>query len=472
MNGKRYLIKNIGILTLSQFGSKILSFLLVPLYTNILTTEEYGIYDSFHTTICLLIPILTLGISDAVLRFPLDKENDRKGIFSVAIKKYVISFVVLCIPLLINFRFNFIPVVNEYVIYFLAMYIVQTISGICINFSRGLDCIKEVGISGILCSIVMLVLNISFLKVIKLGLIGYFLANIIALLIQTLYLIISLKLWKFVTWSKQYNDLEKQMITYSVPLIANTVAWWVNSSSDRYVVIFLCGVTANGIYSVAYKIPSMMSLFQTIFNQAWTLSTVKDFDKDDSKGFFSEVYALYNFGMVMGCSVLISGTKMIAEIMYAKDFYAAWNYSPWLIISVLFGALSGYLGGIFAAVKDTKIFAKTTVVSAIVNTVLNIILVYFFGPIGAAIATLISYWLTFVIRIKYVQRYIKFKIRYLRDNISYIILILQSILLYGFIEKTIVLYMLEFICICVLMFIYKKEIIICIDKFKRGLKHG
>ena len=158
----------------------------------------------------------------------------------------------------------------------------------------------------------------------------------------------------------------------------------------------------------------------------------------------------------MVCSFLISGTKMIAEIMYAKDFYAAWNYSPWLIISVLFGALSGYLGGIFAAVKDTKIFAKTTVVSAIVNTVLNIILVYFFGPIGAAIATLISYWLTFVIRIKYVQRYIKFKISYLRDNISYIILILQSILLYGFIEKTIVLYMLEFICICVLMFIYKK----------------
>lgn len=76
-----YLIKNMGLLTISSFGSKLLSFFLVPLYTSILTTKDYGIYDVFNTTIMLLIPILTSGMLEAVLRFPLtDKKIKMKYI--------------------------------------------------------------------------------------------------------------------------------------------------------------------------------------------------------------------------------------------------------------------------------------------------------------------------------------------------------------------------------------------------------
>ena len=78
MNRYNYLFKNIGILTLSSFATKLLSFFLVPLYTNILTTTEYGTYDLLNSTIGILLPILTLDIQEAVLRFALDKKKSRR----------------------------------------------------------------------------------------------------------------------------------------------------------------------------------------------------------------------------------------------------------------------------------------------------------------------------------------------------------------------------------------------------------
>ena len=74
VNRYRYLLKNIGLLTLSSFATKLLSFFLVPLYTNILSTTEYGTYDLFNTTIGVLLPILTLNIQEAVMRFSIDSK--------------------------------------------------------------------------------------------------------------------------------------------------------------------------------------------------------------------------------------------------------------------------------------------------------------------------------------------------------------------------------------------------------------
>ena len=80
-----YLIKNIGVLTLSNLGSKILAFLLIPLYTSVLSTEQYGVFDLAQTTVSLCIPILSFNISSAALRFALDKDKDKKDVFSVGI---------------------------------------------------------------------------------------------------------------------------------------------------------------------------------------------------------------------------------------------------------------------------------------------------------------------------------------------------------------------------------------------------
>lgn len=86
MNKYKYLFKNIGLLTLSNFVTKLLSFFLVPLYTSVLTTGQYGTYDLFNTTIGVLIPILTLNILDAILRFGMDKAYDKDAIVTLGTK--------------------------------------------------------------------------------------------------------------------------------------------------------------------------------------------------------------------------------------------------------------------------------------------------------------------------------------------------------------------------------------------------
>lgn len=107
MGKYKYLLKNIGLLTLSSFATKFLSFFLVPLYTNILSTTEYGTYDLFNTTIGVLLPLLTLNIHEAVLRFLLDKNNNRQAVVTVGARYFIKSNCMVVIGLFINYIFAF-----------------------------------------------------------------------------------------------------------------------------------------------------------------------------------------------------------------------------------------------------------------------------------------------------------------------------------------------------------------------------
>ena len=456
MKGYRYLFKNIGLLTISQFGTKLLAFFLVPLYTSFLTSVEYGTYDLFTTTINLLIPLLTLNICESVLLFTLDKTNKHADVMAIGLKYALIGFLFSIVFLAFNVLTNIFPPINKYWIYFPILFFLTVLNSLTSNFCRGLDCVKETAISGVICSVAMISLNLFFLIGLGMGLHGYYIANICALSFQIGYLFFSCKLWRFV--SLQINKtLEKNMKSFSIPLIANNIGWWINNSSDRYVVTWMCGVAANGIYSVGYKIPSILNMLQTIFNQAWTLSAVKDFDDQDSNGFFSNIYSIYNCGMVMCCSFIVLTSRLFAHVLYANEFFEAWRYVPFLTISIVFGALSGFLGGVFSAVKDSTVYGKSTMIGAVLNLLLNFILVYFIGPLGAAIATLISYCVVWAIRLQHTKKYIAIKINLKRDLLSYIFLLFQGIILF-LLEDGASLYLCELIVFGLIVILNKKEI--------------
>ena len=458
--GYKYLAKNVGLLTIGQFGSKLLTFFLVPLYTNVLTTEEYGTYDVFNTTISLLIPILTLNILEAVVRFTIDKDTDKSIVFSYSLKVLLMGFCALLAFITANSIFGWIEILKQYAIYFMLSYLLSALSGILVAFARGIDHVKDVSISGVISTFVLVLLNILFLLVFKIGLDGYFLAHILGIGAQCIYLSISIKPLAYIKFYKntpENKSVQKKLTNYSIPMIANSIGWWINNASDRYIVIWMCGVAANGIYSVGYKIPSILSIIQLIFNQAWILSAVKDFDPEDKNGFFSKLYSTYGFVMVFLCSGIIMFDRLLASFLYAKDFYEAWKYVPFLLISIIFGALSGFIGGIFSAVKNSKIYAQSTIIGAICNVILNIIFIHFWGPIGAAIATAISFWIVFVIRVFHMKNLIKIKIHTLRDYTSYFVLIIQSLALL-FIKQAILMYSLQFACILVIVLLYISEV--------------
>lgn len=455
MGKYRYLLKNVGLMTISNFGSKILSFLLVPLYTSVLSTTEYGTYDLYVITIFLMTPILSLNIVEALMRFSLDEENDKSAVFMGALFHYIIACSVCILLVGINSSLHLIKSFCEYPLFFIFYFALSLLSDLMIQFARGLEKLTDVAVAGIINSGIMLTFNILFLIVFKLGLPGYFLANCSAFLVASIYLFFRLKVWGYFDVSKIFN-LRKKMTKYSKPMILNTIGWWVNNASDKYVVTWLCGTAVNGIFSVAYKIPSILTMFQTIFNQAWTISAVKEFD-DKSGEFYSNIYTIYNTILVLFCSILITFNKLVARILFAKEFYMAWKFAPFLMIAVIFSSLSSLLGGIFAAAKKSKIYGKTTMVGAIFNIFANVVLVLLYGAIGAAIATVISNVIVWIARIVEANKIVSLKVKYKKNAISYGIVCAQAIYMLACKNGTL-LYLGEGVCALSILLMYGRDL--------------
>lgn len=265
-----------------------------------------------------------------------------------------------------------------------------------------------------------------------------------------------LKIFNDIDFSKDYKTQTNKMLSYSKPTVVSSIGWWINNASDKYVVTYFCGLAENGIYSIASKIPSMLNVIQNIFNQAWVLSATKELDKSDSNNFFSNIYRIYNFIIVMACSLIIVFDKLLSSFLYANDFYDAWRYVPWLTLAIIFGALSGFFNGIYVAVKDSKGFAKYVAIGAITNIILNIIFTPLLGALGAAIATTISYFVIWLFIYINSKKYISLRMDITRNIISYVLLVIQSIILL-FIDSNITLYTLELLILITLFIIYFKD---------------
>lgn len=429
MNKKyKYLFKNIGLLTISNFGGRLLTFLLIPLYTKYLTTSEYGIYDLYTATVELLIPILPVCIFDAVQRFSLNKDSNKSDIFTVGFRNMLKSILIFSLLILINYTFKIFAELNKYPLYLLLFFISDNFYTYFSNVSKGLDNIKDYAVCGFINSATTLLLNILFLTVFHMGIDGYFLANILSYFIAGFYLMIKVKIWNYLKLHLLNKNQKSEMINYSKHLVLSSISWWINNSIDRYFIIWLLGTAENGIYSVAYKIPTIINVVQSIFNQAWTLSAVKEFDnrKDD---FYSNTYKNYMLLLIFSCSGLIIFDQLIAKIIYSSDFYIAWKYVPFLLISAVFSALNSFIESIFAASMDSKIIAQTTILGAVINIILNLILIHSIGTMGAAISTMISYFAMWIFKLIKAKKIVNISVNPIKASASVIILLIQSILI-------------------------------------------
>ena len=281
-------------------------------------------------------------------------------------------------------------------------------------------------IGGILNSVITLAANILFLVVFHWGLTGYLVANTIGAAAALIWCFFGAKLYRYIRWNIP-KTVFKDMVVFSFPLIFSVIAWWVNTASDRYILSWLSGVAVSGIYAISYKIPSLLSMFQNIFFQAWSISAIKEFDKDDSDGFIGNMYTMMNFAMVVVCSGLMIMNIPIAKILYANEFFEAWKFVPPLLISVVFNAMALFIGSIFTAVRDTKTLSISTIIGAIVNTACNFLFIYCWGAYGAALATLLGYGVVFLMRHIILRKHIRMKIKWRRDIITYIFLVTQMI---------------------------------------------
>ena len=425
-----YLIKNTGILTISSFSSKVLVFLLVPLYTNVLSREEYGTYDISITTIQLLLPILTLNIYDAVMRFFMDSKYDKKRVFSVGVKHLLISSTLFGVIVFLFSRFlhqsSMFAALVPYTGFIFLYYISNLLNQYFIQMAKGIERVREIAIAGVINTFVTVVLNVVLLLICRAGLKGFYLAYICGQLCSVVFILWKIKLSNFLPFSYD-KSYEREMLRYSVPLILVSLGWWCNNVSDRYAVTILCGLALNGIYSVSYKIPSILTTFQQIFIQAWQISAVKEYldSNRDSAFFYGRVFRIINFLMCFICMTLIVLNKPVASFYYGKAFYDAWEYVPFLLVSGVFNSASGILGPILSADMNSKSLGVSSLVGAGINVVLNIILILLIGVQGAAVATAVSSYSIYALRKHAVGEKIRIE-RYGIIMLSWLLILVQA----------------------------------------------
>ncbi|MDB6457648.1 flippase [Blautia wexlerae] len=459
----KYLLKNTVIFSIGNFGTKIISFFLVPLYTNILTTREYGTVDLIYTIGMVLVPLLTLNIGESIMRFALDKDADCDKIMSTGITILIFGAI---IGLLILPIANLFESVSNYSIYIYLYTLTLAFSQIFLCYLRGKEFLLKYSIGNIIQSLTIAIFNIIFLIGMKKGIEGYLMAYILANVCTGLY-----GFWagKVNLVIKKYSidiELSKNMIKYSVVLIPNSFMWWIMNSSDRMMVSAMISVTANGVYAVAYKIPTLLSTITTIFNQAWSYSAIREDESEDKEEYNNRVYENLVTIVIVVATGLLMIMKPFLSVYVGKEYYAAWHYVPYLIVGFVFMTLGSFIATSYTVHKDSMGFLISGTVGAIINLILNFILIPMMGVSGAAFATCISYFGVFVYRIKDTQKYIKLRVFKRKQICGYALLILSAMTCYldNCIGQTLL--VIEFICIILLNKEFVKGMLKIIFKIK------
>ena len=461
-----YLAKNTLLFTVSSFSSKILSFLLVPLYTNVLSTADYGIADIVSTTSTLLTFVVSLNISESVLRFAIDNNDQQNDTLRIGMKIAIQGNFIFGILVIIAAWFNLFGwESNLYLFLFLSVF-ATTVMNVLSNYLRAVDKIKDVAIAGIVSTIVTILTNIITLLILRIGIIGYMLSMIFAPFSAAIYCLSRINISEI--FGKEYKNngnLRKEMIMYSLPLIVNSIAWWMNASIDKYFVVLMLGSASNGIYAVSQKIPTILTTFSTVFMQAWNLSAIKEYNQQDKDGFFSNTYNLLTVVLVLLCSVLILFNVPLARFLYAKNFFMAWECSSWLLASIVFSTLGSMVGSVFSAVKNSRVYSVSTISSAIINIAMNYFLIPIYNIRGAAIATVISFFVMWAIRYVCALKYIKLKTNIGKYLLCFALLIVQVMIEWVFKYG----YVLQITLFAVLILLNLNELIFIVGKLRRVL---
>lgn len=398
---------NTGFLAVGSFASSLLGMLLIPFYTSILSTADYGVSDLIVTTTSLLFPFLSVAISESIMRFALDKDNDKATIYSAGLYTVGIGLIILvCFSPVIK-----LTPLGPYLIYFLLYFLCFCLHTITSYFVKGIEKLKLYSVAGFLNSCIVILCNILFLLVFKIGIVGYLLSLILGHGITVIFLFFGAKLYRYITipWKLDVS-LYRKMLMYSIPIIPNSISWWISNSSDKYVLQYFSDLSEVGIYSVSYKIPTVVMTVMGLFISAWQISSIESFGTDESKKFFSNVYKHCFAINIILSSFLICTSKLFGSFLYAKDFSLAWRYVPVLVLANTFNVLASFLGSVYTVAKKTKMLSVSTVISALSNIVMNFALIPFIGAMGAAVATLAAYMIMWIIRLINTRKIMKFPI--------------------------------------------------------------
>ncbi len=405
MNEKKRLLENTGLIALGNFGAKAVSFLLLPLYTSILTTEEYGIYDYIVALSAFLFPIVTMCMQEAMFRFIIDTgslgENFKRVVtncFIVILFNIVILSIIMTI---IYFIFEF-----EYTFYLLLFIIANVLYSFGNNLLRGQGKIKQYAVITSGKNILTVLVNVLMIVVFRMGVVGLFVSLILSEILAFIIVFICSQLWKNIRFRAVELKLIKEMLYYSLPLIPNSLSASIINISDRIVINHCLGPDLNGIYSISYKFPNIVETVYHYFYTAWAESASRVFakGKEDATEYYRSLHKTINNFIYSVVLLMISFMPVLYRIFVKGDYIEGFLYVPVLLLAMYLDSMGKFYSGIYTALKKTKVMAISTIVAAIINIIFNVSLIHWWGLYAAAIGSLIANLSLVCVRHLYIKK--------------------------------------------------------------------
>lgn len=453
MNKKKQLAKNTIIIFFGRVCTQLISFFLLPLYTSYLATKEYGTVDLIQTYVTLLVPIITLELEMSIFRFLIDSRKSVKETNKLISNNFFILGISLSIfSILYIIVSSFVTIPYRWLI--LVDIIVCVLSGNFLQVARGFGKTLDYAISCILTGLTTVISNIILICFVHMQAEGMIISMALANFICSLYLFIRLKLYSKINFKIVDFKQIKEMYKYSLPLIPNGISWWIVNVSDRSIISIVLGASANGLYAISNKFPTIISSLTGVFNLSWSESAALHINSSDRDEFFSDITnTILRLFLALGVGMLAC-MPFVFPILIDVKYNDAYNYIPFLVLGTVFNVAICLYSQVYLAKKLSKQVASTAIVGAIINILINVIFIKQIGLYAAAISTMISYFVMMVYRHFDLKKYVNIKIEKK--------LIIESIIIYTFTlliyyQKSIILHVICLLIVCIYAFITNKD---------------
>ena len=423
---KRFL-KAIGLYAIGNLGSKLITFLMVPLYTYFVNPADYGFYDLCLTLILFAVPFMTLQMRDGAFRFLVDNndENKRKAIVTFAYKVMLTtSLIAIACGLVLS---AFAPI--RYLWLMLLLLIVMSFYEVVVQITRGLGNTVSFVSAGIISAFGIGIFSILFVVCLNMGIEGIFWANILARVISLFFVELKDKIIsRYFVGKPYYGTIKSDIIKYSLPLIPNLVFWWVIGSTDRLFIEHYLGLPVNGVYAVAYRLVSVMHVLSTVFYQAWQETAFLQYESSDRDRFFSGMFNNYLYVFSGMLILFVFVLRANYGWLVSEEFAESVKYLYPMAMSTLLFALVAFMDMGYQCAKDTKRTLPAVILASGVNLVSNYFLVRTIGLWGVVLTSMLTYLVLLIYRIYDMKRY--FKLTFYRRSIYPIIMLLVGLVFY------------------------------------------
>ena len=314
-----------------------------------------------------------------------------------------------------------------------------------------------VAVSGVINTSAMLTIEAIALLVFKMRIDGMLLANCASYFIAVLYLEYKLHIEKYFSIEAINIKRIKELLKYSMPLVPNSICWWVVSACDRYVISFFLSVSANGIYSIAGKFSQMLSMITNVFQMAWQESSIIEANKNTRDEFYTKTFDSYMRFLLAGYLVLLPLIRLLMPILVSEEYQIGYLYNPLLLLGAVFAAFSQFYGSAYLAFKKTGGALLTTIIAAIVNVTIGVCLIGKIGLYAPALGTTLSFFTQWILRVHQMKDYFKVKI-----NIKVISIMIPAMVIYYFLyfKDIFVLHIVMFFVAVIVFLILNREMII------------